>query len=97
MANTVATPKIVYSGAPIAGPMTRERFIWTDCNDTAPGRSSLGTSVGRIAPIAGAFNVFATPIASTHTKMAPFDGWSTTTSAASPKDSSICSTCITTR
>ena len=55
--------------------MTRERFICTDCSETAPGRSSLGTSVGRIAPIAGALSAFTTPMASTQRKIAVRDGW----------------------
>ena len=37
----------------MAGPITRDRFICTDCNDTAPGKSGLGTSVGRMADNAG--------------------------------------------
>ncbi len=40
--------------APIAGPMTRERFICTEISATAPVRSSRGTSVGRIALRPGA-------------------------------------------
>ena len=84
-------PKSPISGAPIAGPMTRERFICTDCSDTAPGRSSRGTSVGRIAPMAGAFSALAMPIASTHRKISVLFGWSTSTRPASTNESSICS------
>ena len=64
----MATPNTAYSGAPIAGPMTRERFICTDWSDTAPGRSSFGTSVGRIAPIAGPLSALPMPMTSTKKK-----------------------------
>ena len=47
------------------GPITRERFICTDASATAPGRSSRGTSVGRIAFSPGAPSAFAMPIANT--------------------------------
>ena len=69
MAKTQPMPSTAYSTPPIAEPMTRERFICTDCSDTAPGRSSRGTSVGRIAPIAGAFSALKMPMTSTHRKI----------------------------
>ena len=52
--------------APIGGPITRDRFICTDASETAPGRSSRGTSVGRIALRPGAPSALAMPTANTH-------------------------------
>ena len=60
--------------APISGPITRERFICTDASATAPGRSSRGTSVGRIALSPGAPSAFEMPTAKTHSAMSASDG-----------------------
>ena len=49
----------------MAGPITRDRFICTDCSDTA-GEVGPRTRVGRIAAIAGALNELPTPMADAH-------------------------------
>ena len=74
--------------------MTRDRFICTDCSDTAPGRSARGTSVGRIAAIAGALNELPTPIAKTHATSATRDGSPPAASTARTIDSTNCSTWV---
>ena len=80
--------------APIAGPMTRDRFIWTDVSETAPVRSSRGTSVGRIALSPGAPSALAMPIANTITTMRTRDGCDCHATNANPNDSAPWSTCM---
>jgi hypothetical protein len=77
--------------------MTRDRFICTDINATAPGRSSLGTSVGRIALRPGAPIALAMPIANTSTAIVTRDGSTANATAASPNDNNPCATCALTR
>src|SRR5947209_18892219 len=78
----------------MAGPMTRDRFICTDCSDTAPGRSARGTRVGRIAAIAGALSELPTPIAKTHATRATRDGLPPAASTARTIDSPNCLTWV---
>ena len=69
----------------MVGPMTRDRFICTDASATAPGRSSRGTSVGRIALRPGAPSAFAMPIANTAATMSTCDGSSDQRDAGEPE------------
>src|SRR5215216_1932664 len=80
--------------APMAGPMTRDRFICTDCSETAPGRSARGTRVGRIAAIPGALSELPTPIAKTQTTSATRDGLLVAARPASTTDRTSCSSCV---
>ena len=81
----------------MAGPMTRDAFIWTDWSETAPDRSGRGTSVGRTAESAGALSAFATPMASTQATIATREGSAAAARPASTNESTSCTSCIATR
>ena len=76
----------------MAGPTTRERFIWTDCRETAPGMSRFGTSIGRMAEKAGALRALPMPTASTQAKTSPVDGWARDAAHARTREKTSCST-----
>ena len=54
----------------MTGPMTRDRFMFTELSETAPARSSLSTSCGTSDPNVGAYTAWPMPMASVHRKSA---------------------------
>ena len=91
----VKIPQAATNGSsrpPMAGPMTRDRFICTDCSDTAPGRSRRGTSVGRTAVNAGALRALPIPMASTLKKTRAVEGWDRDAAQARTSENTNCST-----
>ena len=73
------------------GPMTRDAFIWAELSEMAPGRSSLPTRPGRMAEYAGPNMALPAPTMSTITTSRTFEGWGDSTTSATPREKTSCS------
>ena len=73
------------------GPMTRDAFIWAELSEMAPGRSSLPTRPGRMAEYAGPNMALPAPTMRTISTNRTFEGWGESTTRATPREKTSCS------
>ena len=75
----------------MTGPMTREAFIWAELSEMAPGRSSLPTSPGGWPSRPARTWRCPTPTMSTMTTSRTCEGWGDSTTSATPREKTSCS------